>query len=307
MAQLENRFSWSKSRDEEFHECRRRYFYNRYLAWGGWEKNAPERTRLAYIYRNLKNRYAWKGESVHHAVEKVLKALRVGRRITCDEATHQMSESMRAGYRSSKARLYYQDPKNNLGLFEHEYEKTVTDETWKKVHDEAVGCLRNFYNSEFFRELESDDKKSWVLIEDLEEFLIEKATVYVKLDFARRHANHIEIYDWKTGKSDTEASVQIGAYALYAMDKWKESLSNIRAFLVNISTEFVAPTEQILNEGILEDAKKTIALSIAEMRSCLTDPLKNIPKPEEEFPYTENDRLCDYCAFKKICRRFTKA
>ena len=42
MADLANEFSWSRSRDATFHECRRRYFYQYYGAWGGWETTAPE-------------------------------------------------------------------------------------------------------------------------------------------------------------------------------------------------------------------------------------------------------------------------
>jgi len=70
---LENSFSWSKSRDEEFKECQRKYFYARYLSWGGWDVKASKEIRLAYILKNIKNRWAWKGERVHHAIEAVMK------------------------------------------------------------------------------------------------------------------------------------------------------------------------------------------------------------------------------------------
>ena len=40
MAELTNEFSWSRSRDGTFQDCRRRYFYHYYGAWGGWEAAA---------------------------------------------------------------------------------------------------------------------------------------------------------------------------------------------------------------------------------------------------------------------------
>ena len=133
---------------------------------------------------------------------------------------------------AAKTKKYFDDPKRSLGLFEHEYVKPVTDSTWKEVHDTAMDCLRNFYSSALFQDLATDNKSDWLVIEDLEDFEFDGAKIYVKLDFARKKNGIIEIYDWKTGKNDSEAaSVQIGAYAIYAMKKWNVPLEEIRAYL----------------------------------------------------------------------------
>ncbi len=86
MALLENIFSWSKSRDEQYRDCQRKYFYDKYASWGGWDKTSPEDIRMAYILKNLKNRWAWKGESVHHEIEDVLKLYRGGKPVPFAEA-----------------------------------------------------------------------------------------------------------------------------------------------------------------------------------------------------------------------------
>jgi hypothetical protein len=308
MAQLENVFSWSKSRDEEFRECRRKYYYDRYASWGGWETKAPLLTRQAYVLKNLKNRWAWKGERVHHAIEMVLKHLRAGQSIAMSEAIERLTEQMRTDYRSSKAKKYLENPKKNVGLFEHEYEKPISDETWKKIHAEAAACLKNFCESELYQTLAADDKKSWLLIEDLEEFDSDGARIYVKLDFARKKDDRIEIYDWKTGKSGSEeASVQIGTYAIYAMEKWRVPLSAIRAYLVNVSEGPVFAKEAPVTDGLVEETKAVISESVRAMQGLLTDPAKNIPKPEEDFAFTENERLCDFCNFRKICKKFVNS
>ena len=54
MNEFRNEFSWSKSRDEVFQACPRQYYFNYDAYWGGWEQNAPERTRQIYILKNLK-------------------------------------------------------------------------------------------------------------------------------------------------------------------------------------------------------------------------------------------------------------
>lgn len=301
---LENVFSWSKSRAEEFEECQRKYFYNRYASWGGWDLSAPPEARLAYILKNLKNRWAWKGETVHHIVETVLKSMRSGKLLSPEEAQAELTRLMRRDFLSSKAKKYMQDPKRNLGLFEHEYLKPVTDKVWKSIHDEAAACLKNFISSSFYKELGSDDKKDWLVIEDLEEFDFDGAKVFVKLDFARKKEGMIEIFDWKTGKEEKGSSIQIGAYAIYAMQKWDVPLSKIRAYLVYLSSPDPAPQEQPLTEKMIEDARGTISKSIRQMKTLLLDSKRNIPKPREFFKFTDNERLCAYCNFYKMCEKY---
>ena len=301
---LENVFSWSKSRAEEFKECQRKYFYDRYASWGGWDRSAPPEARLAYVLKNLKNRWAWKGETVHHVIEDVLKSMRSGRQMSSAEAQLSLTEIMRKDFRTSKTKKYLEEPKKNVGLFEHEYQKPVTDAVWKTIHDEAAQAVENFFGSELCRELAADDKINWLLIEDLEEFEFDGAKVYVKLDFARRKDGFIEIYDWKTGKEEKQASVQIGAYALYAMKKWNVPLEKIRAFLVYLSSPSPKAQPQRLDEGLIREAERIMSESIRGMRALLSDVARNVPKSREFFHYTEDERFCGNCNFYRMCEKY---
>ena len=49
MADLANEFSWSRSRDSTFQDCRRKYFYHYYGSWGGWEAGATPEVRRLYV------------------------------------------------------------------------------------------------------------------------------------------------------------------------------------------------------------------------------------------------------------------
>lgn len=302
---LENVFSWSKSRDGQFRECQRQYFYDKYLSWGGWDRKAPEKTRLAYVLKNLKNRWAWKGETVHHVIEHTLKSLRRGTVLSETAVLELLTQIMRNDYRSSKAKKYFEDPKNNAGLFEHEYDKPVTDETWKNIHDTAADCVRNFLRSGLYQELLQDNKESWLTIEDLDEFVFDQAKVYVKLDFVRKKNDTVEIYDWKTGKPEAEESwIQMGVYSLYAMQKWGVGLEKIKTNLFYLSEPSPKPVTQTASEELLARTKDFMADSIRQMRTLLLDPLKNIPKPSENFLFTENLKLCQNCNFYRICEKY---
>ena len=144
------------------------------------------------------------------------------------------------------------------------------------------------------------------MIEDLEEFEFEGAKIYVKLDFARRKDGLIEIIDWKTGKeSESEPTVQIGAYAIYAMQKWNVPLEKIRAYLVYLTNPVPALREQPLSETLIRETQQTMLKSIADMRALLSDPVRNVPKDRAQFAFTENVRLCGNCNFYKMCEKYT--
>ena len=306
MSTLENVFSWSKSRAEEFQECQRKYFYDRYASWGGWNKGAPQEARLAYVLKNLKNRWAWKGETVHHVIEDVLKSLRANQSAELAAVETKLTEIMRQDYRSSKSKKYFEEPKKSIGLFEHEYEKPISDSVWKTIHDEAAAAVKNFFASNLYQELRQDDKKNWLVIEDLEEFEYKGSKIYVKLDFARQKNGCVEIYDWKTGKEEKAASIQIGAYAIYAMKKWNLPLEKIKAYLLYLSSPSPVVQEQSLTEALIQATEKAMSESIETMQGLLSDPIRNIPKGRELFEYTKNERFCQNCNFLKMCEKYVK-
>ena len=46
MTDLVNEFSWSRTRDNCFKECRRRYYFQYYGSWGGWDAEADPLARV---------------------------------------------------------------------------------------------------------------------------------------------------------------------------------------------------------------------------------------------------------------------
>ena len=100
-------------------------------------------------------------------------------------------------------------------------------------------------------------------------------------------------------------SVQIGAYAIYAMQKWHLPLAQIRAYLFNLSSPSPEAKIQVLSEDLIRKTQDTIRASAAEMRKLLEDPVRNIPKPEAEFAFTSLKRACDFCQFHKICPKWS--
>ena len=117
-----NDFSWSKSRDDMFRDCLRKYYFHYYGAWGGWDPHAPPRTRQLYILKNLQTRAMWAGDRVHRALHAALAVLRDGGEVpTADAAAEQLLAELRKDFRDSLARRYRQYPRRACGWYEHNY------------------------------------------------------------------------------------------------------------------------------------------------------------------------------------------
>ena len=300
MGEIRNEFSWSKSRDEVFQTCPRQYYFNYYAYWGGWEKDAPERTRQIYILRNLKNRYMWAGEKVHECIRRTLRNLQ--RSIPILDVNQIVSitiNQMRDEFRSSRARRYRVHPKT-CALFEHEYELNLLDEHWKAAADDVEQCLRNFYSSETFVTLQELPREDWLGIEDYSFFHLDGVRIWSVIDCGFRTEEGATIIDWKTGRgTDEYLSLQLSCYAMYGVEKWGIKPENIKLVEYNLLLDQRA--EFSVTAGEIANTKAYIKGSIADMQSLLVDVENNVPKEEEFFKKVEEERIRARCNFRKVC------
>ncbi len=139
MAELQNEFSWSKSRHEKFKECRRAYFYAYYGSWGGWEAEPGSRVRELYVLKKLSSRWQWAGSVVHDALKDMLhRARATGRFWPEEDLVRRTRERARAQWARSREKSYWREASQIAGLVEHEYAEAVPGEEWKRIWDEVV-------------------------------------------------------------------------------------------------------------------------------------------------------------------------
>jgi CRISPR/Cas system-associated exonuclease Cas4 (RecB family) len=301
MRELKNEFSWSKSRDGSFQICLRQYYFNYYGYWNGWLDNAPLRTRQIYILKNLKTRHMWAGEMVHQCIERTIKNLQRGIPILdSDQVISITLNRMRADFKSSRAQHYLRRPKS-CALFEHEYDLAIPDELWKETADNVERCLKNFYNSEIFREMQEMPAERWLETEQFSHFMFEGVKIWVVMDCCFRSDSGITIIDWKTGTSTVEDnSIQLSCYTLYVLEKWGIEPGKIKIVEYNLSTD--TPKDFSVTWRNIEDIKGYIGGSIADMRSLLIDVDHNTPKDEACFKPVDDRRICEGCNFRRICK-----
>jgi len=296
---FKNNFSWSKSRDGLFNECKRKYFFNYYGYWGGWEINAPDHLKKLYMLKNLSTRHIWIGQVVHKIIKEYLVKLISGEGLTLSHLIFRLKKKLKDDFDCSKSGIYKKFPKK-CGLVEHEYKILISKDEWDELFKYAEKCMMNFYNSDTLKEIKKQNIKNWLFLEDFLFFDFEGTKVYLNIDFAIKDANNnIILYDWKTGKDrNVEMDVQLACYALYVLQKW--NLNPDRIIIKKFNVALDKEDEFKVTSQMIEDIKNHMRRSINEMKNSLKDKENNFAE-EENFQKTTNIKNCVRCNFKKVC------
>ena len=160
----------------------------------------------------------WAGRLVHEAIERVLLAVRDGYALSEASLIEATVRQMREEWKGSRAGVYREAPRRT-GLFEHEYGVPVKDGEWQALRDHMVRCLRNFHRLPLLADIKATPTERWIMIEDIGSFAFEGTTVFAAPDFGYWNAaDRLQLVDWKTGGGGGGAALQLGGYALYALD-----------------------------------------------------------------------------------------
>jgi PD-(D/E)XK nuclease superfamily len=300
MGDLTNDFSWSRSRDATFQDCRRKYYLHYYGSWGGWASDAAADVRRLYVLKQLASRQMWAGRMVHDAIEMALHIYQQGRDVPVEPFIADVIERMRGEWRSSRAGRYHDNPKT-LALFEHEYAVDLKPEVWQALSRNVSTCLRNFFRLPLLAQVRTTEPEHWSIEHWSKVFDFEGTPVWIAPDFGFwNEAGRLTLVDWKTGGSDPEATAfQLGCYALYARELLGVEPAKVDLFEVNLREPTVTPLAW--DDARLEAIREQLRLSIRSMRAYLADPDANVAR-QEDFERTEELRICRWCNFKAVCR-----
>ncbi|MBI2890747.1 MAG: PD-(D/E)XK nuclease family protein [Nitrospirae bacterium] len=318
MAELVNEFAWSVSRARTFKECKRQYYYDVYGFWNGWRDDAPEETKELYVLHQLKTRWMWAGEVVHNAIQRYLEELKREHPVESGAWRADTVQRMRADWANSRRKLYREPgmAKRSLALFEHEYDVEVAQEKWRDLSGMVEDCLMAFEDTKALENLRRVPSSDWTIEEFVKIPLREpegggSVLMLAKMDFVyRTRERHLRIIDWKTGKGESrgggadanddlsDTALQMGAYGLAAVEKWKTAPDAVEAFAINLRTRAEAPYPVGPQE--VERARARLFDDAKEMRSFLRDPGSNLAI-EDDYPGAADPDICRWCGFRRLC------
>jgi hypothetical protein len=301
MADLANEFSWSRSRDATFQNCRRKYFYHYYGSWGGWDAAATAEVRRLYVLKQLASRQMWAGRVVHDAIEMALHIFREGRDVPVEPFIQDVVERMRGEWRNSRDGRYRESPKTPVALFEHEYTLDLKPEVWQHLSRNVMNCLRNFFHLPLLAAVRKTAPEHWSIEHWSKVFDFEGTPVWIAPDFGYwNDAGRLTLVDWKTGASDADATAfQLGCYALYAREMLGVEPAQVDLLEANLREPMVTPLRW--DDARLDAIREQLRLSIRSMRAYLADAAANVARIED-FERTEELRICRWCNFRSICR-----
>lgn len=303
-AALANEFSWSHSRHTTFQACLKRYYFAYYAAWGGWEENAPARSRELYRLKRLATRQQWAGNHAHQAIEFLLKtARRDPSGAIAATAEPRQIEQMRREFRDSRAGIYRADPVHIPGLFEHEYNLDVPAEEWKATVDRVSRAIRQFLASDIWQDIRQLPEDAFLAVERRAHFILEGLKVQAVPDLAIRRGGQVLIYDWKTGAAELSTHrTQLGVYTLLALERWTAAPGEIEAVVYHPVLDQRATFTYSADE--LETLREFIRDSADEMLFPLEDPESNRAGDGSTFDCTAEEEPCKTCPFLRACPRW---
>ena len=301
--EIKNTFAWSVSRDSVFKECSRKYWFQYYGFWGGWDETAPPRTREIYMLKQLKTRWMWVGQIVHECIARSLKNISRGvPLLPVPEILKITRGIMRQQFRESRSGRYRQNAKYYCGLFEHEYQMDTTDAEWLEAAETVDRCLVNFYDSKYFEELNALDPAYYVEVESNQRAYVDGAEIIFKLDLATRTPTGITVWDWKTGRreGDNVITPQLACYGYYAQRQYSVLPEQVTVRRYDLYRNQMH--EGQLSKGKIEETLSYIKGSITDMQSMLESVDDNRAIDEERFRKEEREEVCLRCNFLRVCK-----
>src|SRR5262249_13022880 len=96
-----------------------------------------------------------------------------------------------------------------------------------------------------------------------------------------------------------DAALQLGGYALYALEVLRVDLPRVDLLEVNLRAGTVS--RHPWDEASLEKVSDHIRLSVRSMKAYLKDADNNVAE-EANFEKTEDLRICRWCNYRGVCR-----
>jgi hypothetical protein len=308
---------WSINRSKVFQKCQRKWYFSEIVA----QPKAKEGIRReAYVLKQLKSIYAWRGSLVDTIIHKLITPSLLHHRLPDEtevlEYAKRLVKSQISFAREQKHKhlgvTKSSSGDNYCALYDLEYDGKLDDELLKVAEEDIALSLRNLLHSDFIDRIAKDNKYvisqrnlsyrcydvNVVCIPDMIVFFEDKPPL---------------IIDWKVhafGNSDAWLQLGIYSVALSNVTPHKDfpenfvktakdaSQINLLEFqlLKNVQRKYSITDDDVL------DIEDYIFKSITQMKNLVNGRDYN-DLDASLFLTAHNPQICTKCSFKKLCLR----
>ena len=306
---IAHELSWSASRASTLASCPRRYYWDYYGSWLGWDAGGDPKRRQAWLLKKMTRMPMLAGQIVHDAIQQWFERKRdAGAPPERETFVESAVSELRRHYKDSRDGKWRRRPAKITHLAEHHYEEPRIDEGTGEAarygalyRDRIVESLSAFLEMPELADVRESDPATWLACEDMSTFDVEGVKVDAVPDVAfRDDAGVVHIWDWKTGSPRDADRFQLEVYAGYARDFWDADPERVVGYDAYLRDRTV--TEVRPGAAGLDQAYRRILESLGEMRAAHFDAGETAGDPEA-FPMVEDARPCSSCNYRELCDR----
>jgi len=297
-------FSWSLQRRKMFEFCRRAYYFHYYGAAGGWDQHEPERTRLIYRLKQLRDVESWLRQILDDALSQTFLTRRPQFKDNLVFMSARLRQACAIRFRREWNDLERENWRNDpklLNLVEIYYS---SDLTWRrKIFDYAQLRLEQLYRSFVTHPLAT-------VLSDLDSSLFRH--------FRRPAATTINGYEiwlaptlaWQEDDrlnvlALTDQATEVSLYAAL-LQQWATETFRFAPDLISVceynpGTTDTEPELLVAEPCPREEAEAEVAAGIDEMLAYAS---AGTAHDLEAFPKGEQgEKNCCKCRFSQLCHR----
>ena len=291
-------FSWSQSRRSTFRECPRKYYYQYYGSWKGWEEGADREVRAAYRLKQITNLHLVVGSVVHDLASQAILRVRGGNvPFTVGELIEMGRHRLNLAWVESQKRSEWERaPRSLTMLHEFYYGSGPAGDLIAGIREKLRLCLSNLLQAASYREALAAPFADVKEADRLDDFLLDGYKLYAQPDLLyRRGGGEYRLVDWKTGQESVLHQRQIRVYALYVRSRSDLEPGPITACLSYLSSG--TDREFPITDEECDEARAEIRDSIAAMEGYLASTETYEPLPKKAFPLRQDTESCRSCKF----------
>lgn len=275
--------SWSRSRQQIFNDCPRKYYYRYVLFYE--VPFGDELKSVTGLTKRMHNIDFFLGDIVHVAIENQIYQISNGREV--------QDFIPAINYISRIIEEVIEKPEDHL--IESLNGEVIEAERIAEIGKEAERQIKIFFSEyfDFYKGLE------FLNYERFSDFQIDDLTFWVKPDLVTRSLNGlIYVTDWKTNSKYEHAvdSFQMNLYILWAIAKGYGTLAEIRGEVIFLDigkSQAYEVTQQDLDSFKTHIVEKSREL-FHEIHSR---------NDIEDFLKTTDQKICTSCGYCQYCKR----